>query len=362
MKEAPMAQVVVVGAGIVGASVAHHLARRGVAVMVVETAQPASGATGSSFAWIGDNGSGPAAALHHGALREYRRLEAELASVRVCWTGSLSWSDGPPEPGAPGSGPEPGSWISAAKIAALEPHLRRPPQQAMYAPGDGTIDPVAVTRALLQAARSYGAQVLQATVRWLRLRGEWVAGLETSGGFLPAERVVLAAGTGVPALCSPLGADLPVEASPALLVRCSAPPGLIRTLVATPDMEARYSADGDLLIALPYDGPDTAQKQQQAGQRALTQIKEMFRDAQTVTVTSTSVGIRPVPADGVSIIGPLPCTPGVYVAVVWPGVQLAPIAGRLAAEEIIKDVDTAELQPCRPARFIRAPGRSPDTD
>jgi glycine/D-amino acid oxidase-like deaminating enzyme len=186
----------------------------------------------------------------------------------------------------------------------------------------------------------------------VRLRDGRVAGLETSGGFVPAERVVLAAGTGVPALCPPFGAGLPVEASPALLVRCSAHPGLVRTVVATPDLEARQSAGGDLLIALPSDEPGTAQKRQQAGQRALAQIKEMFRDTQAVTVTSTSVGIRPVPADGVSIVGPLPGTPGVYVAVVWPGIQLAPIVGRLIAEELINDVDTADLRPCRPARFI----------
>jgi glycine/D-amino acid oxidase-like deaminating enzyme len=116
--------------------VAYDLARRGVAVSLVDMAQPASGATGSSFAWIGDNGSGPAAVLHHGALRDYRRLEAGLAGVQVRWTGSLSWSDGPPKPGAPGSSPEPGFCISAAKISALEPRLQRPPQQAIYAPGD----------------------------------------------------------------------------------------------------------------------------------------------------------------------------------------------------------------------------------
>lgn len=357
----PVAPVVVVGAGIAGASVAYHLARRGVAVTVVEKARPASGATGSSFAWIGDNGSGPAAALHHGALREYRRLEAELASVRVRWTGSLSWGDGPPEPGAPGSGPEPGTWISAAEIAAREPHLRRPPRQAMYAPGDGAVDPVAVTQALLRAAHAYGTRTVRATVTGIRSGDGRVAGLDTSGGFLPAGRVVLAAGTGVPALCSRLGAELPVAASPALLVRFSAPRGLVRTVVAAPDIEVRQGADGGLLAALPHDGLDTAPEREKAGQRALARIKEMFRDAQTVTVTSTSVGIRPVPADGVPIVGPLPWAPGIYVSVIWPGIQLAPIIGRLAAEEIIKDAATAELQPCRPTRFIRTPGRTPDT-
>ncbi|MBA2950567.1 FAD-dependent oxidoreductase [Streptomyces himalayensis] len=49
-----MSAVVVVGAGIVGASVAYHLARRGVSVTLIDGgASPATGVTGDSFAWIG---------------------------------------------------------------------------------------------------------------------------------------------------------------------------------------------------------------------------------------------------------------------------------------------------------------------
>lgn len=43
--------VVVVGAGIVGASIAYHLARRQVAVTVIERRQPCAGASSHSFAW-----------------------------------------------------------------------------------------------------------------------------------------------------------------------------------------------------------------------------------------------------------------------------------------------------------------------
>lgn len=356
-----MPQIVVVGAGIVGASVAYHLARRGLAATVLDKAQPASGATGSSFAWVGDNGSGPAAALQHGSLREYRRLEAELPSVRVRWTGSLSWFGGPPEPGAPGSGPEPGSYVSGAEIAVLEPNLRRPPQQAVHAPGDGAVDPVAVTQALLQAARNHGADVLQGTATGVRHTGGHVVGLEMPDGFLPAEHVVLAAGTGVPALCSRLGVDLPIEARPALLVRLDAPPDLVKTLVATPDVEVRHSADGDLLAAAPYEGPDTPEDLRRAGQRVVAHITSAFRGAGSVAVTSTRVGVRPVPADGVPIIGRLPSARGVYVTVVHPGVQLAPIVGRLVAQEIVEGVDAVELQGCRPARFGPARGHRPGT-
>ena len=45
-------RVVVIGAGIIGASIAYHLARRGAAVTLVERAHPAAEASGHSFAWI----------------------------------------------------------------------------------------------------------------------------------------------------------------------------------------------------------------------------------------------------------------------------------------------------------------------
>ena len=50
MSAAP--RIVVVGAGIVGASIAYHLSRRGAAVTVLDRGQPAGGATEKSFAWI----------------------------------------------------------------------------------------------------------------------------------------------------------------------------------------------------------------------------------------------------------------------------------------------------------------------
>jgi glycine/D-amino acid oxidase-like deaminating enzyme len=60
-------QVPVVGAGIVGACVAFHLARQGEGVTVLDTTQPGAGATRHSFAWMGDGGddrTGCAGALH----------------------------------------------------------------------------------------------------------------------------------------------------------------------------------------------------------------------------------------------------------------------------------------------------------
>jgi hypothetical protein len=121
---------VVVGAGIVGASVAYHAARAGAVVTLVDADRPGAGVTANSFAWIGASGvrTGPAAGLRATATEEYRRLEAELPGLPVTWSGSLSWGaeNGASEPG-PGH-----EIVDAATVATLEPTLRQPPE---WAPG-----------------------------------------------------------------------------------------------------------------------------------------------------------------------------------------------------------------------------------
>ena len=82
--------LVVVGAGIVGASVAYHAARAGANVILVEAGQPGAGVTGNSFAWIASSvHSGSAAALRATATEEYRRVEAELPGLPVTWSGRV---------------------------------------------------------------------------------------------------------------------------------------------------------------------------------------------------------------------------------------------------------------------------------
>ena len=86
--------VIVLGAGIVGASIAYHLARQGVQVTVLEQASPGSGVTRHSFAWINPHGEFPAAArpLRAQALADYRRLQHELPALQIHWSGALTYS------------------------------------------------------------------------------------------------------------------------------------------------------------------------------------------------------------------------------------------------------------------------------
>jgi glycine/D-amino acid oxidase-like deaminating enzyme len=64
------------------------------------------------------------------------------------------------------------------------------------------------------------------------------------------------------------------------------------------------------------------------------------------------IGVRPIPADGLSAVGPMPELDGYYVAVTHSGVTLSPILAQLVANELVHGVCEPCLAPFRPGRLI----------
>ena len=86
-------RIVVVGAGIVGSSIAYHLTKMGAEVTVIERDRPAAHASGKSFAWINASYPKKPYSYHHLSrlsLLSYHRLETEIG-IDVHWGGSLEW-------------------------------------------------------------------------------------------------------------------------------------------------------------------------------------------------------------------------------------------------------------------------------
>jgi glycine/D-amino acid oxidase-like deaminating enzyme len=350
VRGSPGTDVVVVGAGIVGASVAYHVARAGAAVLLIDRSQPASGVTRDSFAWVRGASARPAvdgsAPLRRTALEDWARLERDVPGVQVQWSGSLAWGEEARSHDDMLGADE--RIVDLDEIEDLEPNLRAGPREAIWRPRDGAVDPVAVTGALVDAARRHGAEVrLGESVRGLRMQDGAVAGVDTSAGTVASSAVVLAAGVEAPALCAAVGVDLPIAASPAVLMRFDTRPGLIRRLLHCPWGDFRQTEDGMLLAAAGTANEDELQRSAHA---TLQRLKDMLGGADDVQLRDIRVGMRPMPADELPIVGPLPGRPGGYVAVMHSAVTLAPTAGRLIAGELVDALEPEELQGVRPDR------------
>lgn len=335
--------IVVVGAGILGASLAYHLAGRGRPVTLIDAGLPGSGATRASFAWIGRPlvSDLPSAPLRYLALEEYRRLETELPELSIQWSGSISWDGFDQTPGP-----------HTDNVRALEPHLLSPPTMAIHRPEDAAFDPVVTTELLVAAARNRGARLLTgALVTALDHQGGTVSGVQTTSGVVPAETVVLAAGTGTVALCAGIGITMPIEPSPAVLVRLRATPRLVRTIIATPSLEVRQLPDGTVLVPAAYRGETDQAALRETARRVRDRFAASFSGADDTEILSAEIGWRPMPADGEPIIGRPAGTRGLYVTVMHSAITLAAAAGRLAAAEILTGLPAPELAGCRPDRF-----------
>jgi glycine/D-amino acid oxidase-like deaminating enzyme len=355
-------RIIVIGAGIIGASIAWHLARTGASVTVVEAGLPGGVATRNSWAWINASHGNPEHYFHFRirAMEEWRRLERDLPGLRVAWAGGLIW-DLPAED-LRAFAEEHAGWgydirpVDRVEIQRLEPELAAPPELALHAPGEGAVEPVAAALTLLRAAEGLGARLIAETpVRGVELRAGRVSGVETAGGHLAADEVILAGGTETPALAATAGFDLPLTAPPGLLVSTAPVPRLLNGLVMAPALHLRQTAEGRLLAGADFGGGDPGGDPAAEAAAVFEGIKQMLRSGASLAFDFHTVGYRPTPADGFPAVGRVPGISGLSLAVTHSGITLAPAIGRFLAAEILDGRRDPLLAPYGPERFRSAP-------
>ncbi|MDK3019157.1 NAD(P)/FAD-dependent oxidoreductase [Pseudodonghicola flavimaris] len=327
-------RVIVVGAGIVGASVAWHLAQAGAAVEVLEAgASPAAGVTARAFGWVGLGAQGPEDdpelfALRLRAIGEHARWRAALGTrYPLSGQGALVWRADPRDTQRvidwhrkQGNRVEA---LDRAAVAALEPGLHRPPELAAWFPQDVASEPPALARAVLADAPGVA---LRCEARVVAL--EPGIALLADGTRVTGDAVVLANGAAVTDLLP----GLDVGRSPAVLIEGRARLRGSGRILCGPDFELR-SVSGARIVLAEWFPPEGEAGLPALARAAAAALSREF--ATEVTLAAPQVGQRPVTGDGRPMLGPVPDHPGLFLAVAHPGVILAPFLGRLAAEAVL---------------------------
>ena len=347
--------IVIVGAGIVGASIVWNLARRGKPVLILDQTGIGKGATARSFGWINANFSEMPTyfALRSAAIDAHHEMEAALGPVATRWCGCLWWEDEgaafdahAAELAAFGYDAQ---VVAKPEIARMAPALARPPERAIHVAREGGADGEVIAARLTEAAVALGAKLwIGPKVTGLLRQDGRVVGLATDHGPVLASQVIIAAGAGAEKLTG-----LPMANKPGLILRTRPLCPFLDPIIMAPDVHFRQDAEGRIVAGEIFsgDGPGQVRITTEPGALANALIRRMqaHLPGQKIEIERVTLGQRPVPKDGLPAIGLT--EEGLYLASMHSGITLAPLIGPLIAQEISEGRHFPELAPFRPTRF-----------
>jgi glycine/D-amino acid oxidase-like deaminating enzyme len=262
------ARIVIVGGGVGGASVAHHLTERGERdVLLVERAELTSGSTFHSAGLVGQLRADPALTrMNSWSVALYRRLEEAGGDGAPGWleSGSLRLASSPArlaeirrQAGWARHAGLPFELISADEAQALFPPMSTAGVLgAAYTPTDGQVDPARLCTALAASARAAGATVAQRTrVTGITTRDGRVAGVRTDRGDLDCEVVVDCGGMYAAEIARLVGVRVPIVpmSHQYVVTEPFLAPGARLPSLRDPDLLVYYRQELDGLVMGGYE-------------------------------------------------------------------------------------------------------------
>lgn len=370
---------VVVGAGVIGVSVAAHLADKDEPVVLLDKGHAAGETTGKAAGLVYHqfHERGDVRVMDY-CKRYIRELAAERDTFSVHETGYLRVGTETERPTFEREaeiyrdcgvdvevvGPE--------RMREIEPSLDTDGLTVgTYVADDFHVDPHSMTTALLARAEEDGIDYRPSTpVRDIHREEGHITGVETPDGTIAADDVVIAGGPWSKRLCNLVGVSLPLK------------PYRVQALVTTEidfDVIPVYDADagayfrsesGGILLGAGADeseaDPDSYETSADFSLLEIAAtVLERRLPIEDPGVVNAWVGCSSGTPDGFPLVGKPPVTPGreKHIEGLWVasgmqghGVMRAPIVGKLVAESLMADADRVAVPEYDPNRFDRALG------
>jgi glycine oxidase len=363
----PLCETLVIGAGVVGLSIAYELARRGASVVVVDRQPPGLEASWAGAgilppgSWYDDHPALEQLAALAGKLnpewttelRETTGIDNELATV-----GALHLVDSPEHSERLAAKFD--RWRSLyisitqpGSIAEIEPKLRSDASASYYyVPGEAQINNRRHVEALVAGCKLRGAAMVNpAEVGQLVRRDDAIAAVETSAGVVKPKRVVLAAGSWSEMLGHT--ATIPLKIRPIRGQMLSFGPRdepLLRGIVHRGDRYLASRRDGRLIVGSTVE--DVGFEKRNTPE-AMSELEQFARDLLPALADEPVMerwsGLRPASGDGLPYIGPVPGVHNAYVAAghYRAGLQLASGTAVALVDAMLGEAPPLDLSPFR---------------
>ncbi|MER5640524.1 FAD-dependent oxidoreductase [Kitasatospora sp. NPDC002227] len=373
--------VVVIGAGVVGAACAYYATQAGLSVAVVDRGPVAGGTTGAGEGnlLVSDKEPGPELTLALYSTRLWQELAEELGEqVEYEPKGGLVVASGEAGMAAlrtfAAHQAETGvdsEEIPGERLRELEPHLAEGLAGGFHYPQDAQVQPALAAAHLLRAARRAGAEVFlgEAVTAIRRGPGGAVTGVTTERRSIDAPAVVNAAGTWGGELAKLAGVHLPVMPRRGFVLVTEPLPRVVRHKVYAADYVADVASGsaalqtsavvegtpaGPVLIGASRErvGFDRTMSVEVLHRLAANAVK-LFPLLAEVSVQRAYRGFRPYLPDHLPAIGADARVAGLYHACghEGAGIGLAPATGRLIAAQLAGKQPELDLTPFNPDRF-----------
>ncbi|MEO8220960.1 MAG: FAD-binding oxidoreductase [Specibacter sp.] len=370
-------KIAVIGAGMIGVSIAAEAASRGADVTLIDKNSPGSGTSSLSYGWVNSNNKYPKDyfELNRAGVDAHYRL----AGAGADWfapTGHVEFATDPSHAtelvrrldrlGELGYEAEK---ITPGCAQGLVPDLRIPTNVDFAAlfPREAHCYPNLYIRHRLRQSRGHKFTLLSG-VEAVHLTGKGsgaVVGL-SDGSTILADHVISAAGrwTNSIAAVAGLGPVMteyrePGDVTVGYLAVTNPLTTDVTRLVTSPDLNVRPAGGGRLMLqALDLDAtaaagaaPGTTSA---LAREFISRLQTLLHNTENASISELGVGRRAMPADGQSIIGTVPSVPWLYLVATHSGVTLAPLLGTGVVAEVFGEPEPL-FDKFRPARLLDSP-------
>ena len=363
--------IVVIGGGIVGSSIAWHLSHSANTHVTILASELGGVATPNSFAWINSASDNDKFYydFRYRSMKRWAEIAAEVPGLPLHWGGSLNWDKEEEELERYLENHE--GWgygivrVERSEIEEAEPGLEEGlvPEWGLRAYEEGTLEAAEAARLLLEhAEEEFGAEVIEERVESFLhggngTEGRVIRGVRTSEGReIVADHVILAAGLGSVPLLAAEGICLPLEGRDGMLVNSKpTEKKYLDALINDKDLHMRQTiVEGRIRAGADYTGGDVGDDPRETAEKLFAQVQASLKDGDELEFEYYTIGTRPDPEDGLPILGPVTGLEGLTVAVMHSGVTNAAIVGELLSKQILTGESDPALEHFRFDRFGNA--------